>query len=218
MRAFVNHLCVLSLFWFAVGCTSIARRLDVPAVAKIKVGTTTVTEVEKIFGRPNETVAGPDNQAVARYFFRELRLSRDVSRNERREHPGDILFRTLSLRYGPGRVIEQKLHDESVTPIRRYNGWYVAGPTVAPENLTFIQRNKTIAAELIEHLGEPASRTFDHDGTPMLIWFSVKARRDRLGDAEVQRLIVVMTDQQVVKDYAVVTHDLPSGSGSGSFR
>ena len=214
MRAFVTHICCLSLLLFAGGCAFSARRLEVPAVAKIKVGSTTMTEVEKIFGRPNETVAGSDNKTVARYFFRELRVSHDVSPSERREHPGDILFRTLSLRYGPGPVIDQKLHDESLTPIYRHNGWYVAGPAVAPENLLFIHRNKTTAAELVDHLGEPTSRTLDNDGVETLIWFSVRARRDRLGDAEVQRLIVLMTDKHVVKDYAVVTHDLPSVSGS----
>jgi len=191
-----------------------AHRLEVPAVAKIKAGSTTMAEVEKVFGRPNETVAGSDSRTVARYFFRELHVSRDVSPYERREHPGDILFRTLSLRYAPGPVIEDKRHDESVTPIHRYNGWYVAGPAVAPENLMFIHRNKTKVAELVEHLGEPTSRTFDTDGAEMLIWFSVKARRDRLADAEVRRLIVQVTDRHVVKDYAVVSHDLPSVSGS----
>lgn len=173
-----------------------------------------MAEVEKIFGRPNETVVASNDKTVARYFFRELHLSRDVSSYQRHEHPGDILFRTLSLRYGPGPVIDQKLHDESLTPIYRHNGWYVAGPTVAPENLLFIHRNKTTAAELIDHLGEPTARTLDHDGAETLIWFSVKARRDRLGDAEVRRLIVRMDERRVVKDYAVVTHDLPSVSGS----
>lgn len=214
MPVSASHLCILSLVLFAGGCASMARRLEVPAVAKIKTGSTTIAEVEEMFGRPNETVAGSGNKTVARYFFRELHMSHDVSPYERHEHPGDILFRTLSLRYGPGPVIEQKLHDESLTPIHQYNGWYAAGPAVAAENLVFIHRHKTTAAELVEHLGEPTSRTFDTDGTEMLIWFIVKARRDRLADAEVRRLIVQLTDQHVVKDYAVVTHDLPSVSGN----
>jgi hypothetical protein len=159
-------------------------------------------------------VTGSNDKTVARYFFRELHVSRDVSNYQRHEHPGDILFRTLSLRYGRGRVVEQKLHDESFTPIYRHNGWHVAGPDVAPENLLFIQKGKTTAANLIDHLGEPTSRTFDGAGVETLVWFSVKARQDRLRDAEVNRLVALMDERHVVQDYAVITHDLTSVSGN----
>jgi hypothetical protein len=210
----MRHVCIVSVLFLVAGCSLSARRLEVPAVAKIKVGATTRNEVEKLFGRPNEAVAGSNDKTVARYFFRELHVSRDVSASQRREHPGDILFRTLSLRYGTNRVVEQKLHDESFTPIYWHNGWNVAGPSIAPENLLFIQKDKTTAADLIDHLGEPTCRTFDSTGVETLIWFSVKARRDRLRDAEVQRLVALMDERRVVKDYAVITHDFASVSGN----
>jgi hypothetical protein len=196
-----------------VGCVSNARRLDVPAVAKIKVGSTTTAEVEKIFGRPSETVIGPKERAVARYYFREFRVKNDVRAYERHEHPGDILFRTLSLRYGPDRIIEQKLHDESVTPIHRLNEWFAAGPTLLPENLNFIRKDATTKAELTDALGEPTSQTMDVQGLPVLIWIGGKVRRDRLADAEVRQLIVLLNERGMVKDYAVVLQDMPGVRG-----
>ncbi len=196
------------------GCVSSARRLEVSAVSRVKVGTTTTAQVEEMFGRPSETVIGPNERAVARYYFRQVRKVNDVRALERQEHPSDILFRTLSVRYGSGRVIDQKLRDESVTPVRRYNASYVAGPALMPENITFLQKNKTTRAELIDHLGEPTSQTFDVDGTPLLIWVSAKVRPDRLADAEVRQLIVLLNDRQAVKDFAVLLQDMPGVSGN----
>jgi hypothetical protein len=152
-------------------------------------------------------VTGANGTTVARYFFREPRINNDVDAYERREHPGDVIFRTLTLLYGPSPVIQRKVHDESVTAVRRYNGWYVAGASVLPENLGFIRKGETTKAELVDHLGEPTSRSFDNDGAEMLVWVSFRGRRDSLAKAEVRHLVVTLNEKLVVKDFAVVETD-----------
>jgi hypothetical protein len=189
------------------GCKSMARRLEVAAVKQITVGQTTMPDVEKQFGRPQEKITGANGTTVARYFFREPRLNYDVDLYERLEHPGDVIFRTLTLLYGPSPIIQRKVHDESITAVRRYNGWYVAGASVLPENLTFMRKGTTTKAEVVDHLGEPTSRTLDNDGAEMLVWLSFKGRRDSLANAEVRHLMVLLNDKLVVKDFAVVETD-----------
>jgi hypothetical protein len=98
---------VLCLALLIVGCASPSRRLEVSAVRQITPGVTTTADVEKLLGKPNETVTGSNGKSVARYFFREFRASNDGRAYERREHPGDILFRTLSLRYGPAGALNK---------------------------------------------------------------------------------------------------------------
>jgi hypothetical protein len=144
-----------SLFLLAAGCISTARRLEVAPVKKIVPNQTTIAEVEKTFGPPHERITGSNGKTLARYFFAEPRLNNDVDRLERRDHPADLLFRTLTLRYGPGLVIERKLHDESFRAILRYNARYVTGPELRPANLSFLRTRVTKKAELIERLGEP---------------------------------------------------------------
>jgi hypothetical protein len=214
MHALIRFSIPLLLAVLFAGCVSRARRLEGSAVSKIKVGSTTTTHVEEIFGRPSETVIGPNETAVARYHFRQYRLRNDVRARERYEYPGDILFRTLSLRYGPSRVIEQKLHDESVTPVRRYNEWLVSGPTLMPENINFLQKDRTTRAELIERLGEPTSQTFELNGRPVLIWVGARERRGAFADTEVRQLIVLINERQIVKDFAVVLQDMPGVRGN----
>jgi hypothetical protein len=164
-------------------------------------------EVEKKFGRPREKVTGANGTTVARYFFREPRINNHVDPYERREHPGDVIFRTLTLLSGPSPVIQRKVHDESVTAVRRYNGWYVAGASVLPENLTFMRKGETAKAELVDRLGEPTSRSFDKSGAEILVWLSFKGRRDSLANAEVRHLMVMLNEKLVVKDFAVVETD-----------
>jgi hypothetical protein len=213
MRAF-PLLPVFLLAVFVAGCASLSRRLEVSAVRKIAPGVTTTAQVEEMFGKPNEVITGSNGKSVARYFFRELRVNNDVRAYERREHPGDVLFRTLSLRYGAEGVIEQKLHDESVTPIYRYNQSYVAGPTLKPENLLFLRKDSTAAAELIYKLGEPTFWTLDTDGTHTLVWISAQARPDQMANAEFRRLVVLLNSSDVVRDYAIVMDDMPGVSVS----
>jgi hypothetical protein len=184
-----------------------ARRLDVSSVKQIVVGQTTMPEVEKRFGRPQQKVTGANGTTVARYIFREPRINNHVDPEERRDHPGDVIFRTLTLLYGPSPVIQRKVHDESITAVRRYNGWYVAGASVLPENLGFLHKSETTKAELVDHLGEPTSRSFDNDGSEILVWLSFKGRRDSLANAEVRHLMVLLTEKLIVKDFAVVETD-----------
>ena len=164
-------------------------------------------EVEQRFGRPQQKVTGANGTTVARYFFRGPRFNNHVDAYERREHPGDLIIRTLTLLYGPSPVIQRKVHDESVTAVYRYNGWYVAGPTVLPENLVFLKKGETAKAELVDRLGEPTSRSFDNDGAEILIWLSFKGRRDSLSNAEVRHLLVTLNEKLIVKDFAVVETD-----------
>lgn len=200
------------------GCASYARRLEVGTVKKVQAGVTHRAEVEKLLGPPSETITGSNGKSVARYFFRELHKSGDVSLYERKEHPGDILFRTLSLRYGSSGsspVVEQRLHDESVTAIRRFNHLYTAGPTLTPEALVPLRKNVSTAAEMIELMGEPTSRTFDEEGREILIWLSLQAVRERFGDVEVRQLVAFMGEHHVLKDYVVIMHDSRAFTDAG---
>lgn len=206
----------LGVALLAPGCASLARRLEVGTVTKIQAGVTRRADVEKLLGPPSETITGSDGKSVARYFFRELHKSSDVSWSERKEHPGDILFRTLSLCYGrsgSSPVVEQKLHDESFTPIRRFNHLYTAGPTLTPEGLIPLRKGVSTGAEMIDLMGEPTSRTLDEEGRTILIWFSLQAVRERFGDVEVRQLVAVLNERHVLKDYVVIKHD--SGSVYG---
>ncbi len=200
-------LAAISCCVLVTGCQTMARRLEVAPVRQIIIGQTTMPEVEKKFGPPREKVTGANGTTVARYFFREPRINNHVDYYERRDHPGDVIFRTLTLLYGPSPVIQRKVHDESVTAVRRYNGWYIAGPSVLPENLNFLRKGETTKAELVDRLGEAASRSFDNDGAEILVWVSFKGRRDSLANAEVRHLSVVLNEKLVVKDYAIVETD-----------
>lgn len=214
MYALFRPLLLVLCATLLTGCYTRARRLEVSAVSAVQVGTTTTAEVEKQFGRPNETIVGSNGKTVARYFFRELHLSKHVGRKERRDHPGDILFRTLTLLSGPGPVIRQKVHDESHTPIVRHNSDYITGPSMGPEYLVSIHKGQTTKAEVIESFGEPTSRTLAPDGTEVLIWIRSRARWLSLHNVEVHQLIVSLDEQQRVDDFAVVSHDILSVSGS----
>jgi hypothetical protein len=207
LMRWLAHLALVSCLALVSGCQSMARRLEVAPVRQIIVGQTTMPDVENKFGRPQEKVTGANGTTVARYFFREPRINNHVDPYERREHPGDVISRTLTLLYGPTPVIQRKVHDESVTPVRRYNGWYIAGASVLPENLGFMRKGETSKAELVDHLGEPTSRSFDNDGAEMLLWGSFKGRRDSLANAEVRHLKVMLDEKLVVKDFVVVETD-----------
>src|SRR6185436_19085204 len=114
------------------GCASFSKRLEVATVAKIRTRESTRKDVENLLGHPKETVTGANGITVARYFFREFRSSEYVSSHERHDHPGDILLRTLTLKYGVSNIVEQKLHDESITAIYRTNAWFFAGSSLTP--------------------------------------------------------------------------------------
>ena len=190
------------------GCASFTKRLEVSTVAKIHPSQTTRAQVEDRLGPPKETVVGANGVTVARYFFHEFRPVADVSVRAQWEHPGDILFRTLTLRYGSSNVVEEKLHDESVTPIYRTNAWFFAGPALTPESVKFIERDVAKETDVVAKLGEPAVRTFDGAQHPVLVWFSVRTRETRWADPTVQRLMVVLDANGVVRDYVLVENPL----------
>jgi len=198
--------CLLLILF--TGCASSGRRLEVSAVRQIKIGSSTVADVEKLFGRPAESVAGSDQQTVARYFYRRMNLNNDVRASERQEHPADILFRTLSLRFGPDQVIAQKLHDEIVIPVLCYSKWLHIGPAIGPDILGRIRKGVSTDVELVEILGEPTSRTFETDGKALLIWVSIQKRADGFHAIEARRLVVKLDDKRVVREYAVVSEDM----------
>jgi hypothetical protein len=137
---------------------------------------------------------------LTRHFFYGIEPTRDASSHVRRWHPGDLLLRTLTVKYGADNIVERKLHDESVTPVYRTNAWYFAGPPLSADALAFIARGATTEAELIQSLGEPATRTFDVDGRACLVWFSLKRRVKAGSDLPVQWLLVRL-DQGIVQDH-----------------
>jgi hypothetical protein len=190
------------------GCASFARRLEVSTVKQIQPNQTARAEAERLLGHPKETVTDPDGITTTRYFFHEFRRSTDASWHTRQEHPGDILFRTLTLRYNRSGVITKKLHDESITPIYRTNAWFFAGPALTPETIAFIKREETTERDLISKLGDPSSRTFESGGWPALVWFHVKTRQTSWRNPDVQRLIVLLDSQGIVRDSALVEHAL----------
>jgi hypothetical protein len=199
---------LLAVAFALAGCAAYSRRLEVATVRKVQPHHTTRAEVEDLLGHPKETVTSANGISVARYFFREFRRSTDVSPHKRREHPGDILFRTLTLKYGALNVVEQKLHDESVTPVYRTNAWFFAGPALTPQTVTFIQRGITADREVTARLGEPGSRTFDGEGRTVLVWFNVKTRESTWRNPDVQRLVVYLDERGIVRDYVLVEHRL----------
>ena len=188
------------------GCTAFTKRLEVSSVSKIQPGKATRAEVEARFGRPKETVLGANGKTVARYFFHEFQPSTDVSWNVRRFEPGQILFRTLTLKYGSSNIVEQKLHDQSLTPVHHTNAWFSAGPGLTPESIAFIKTGSTTEAEAVARFGEPSSRTFDGDGKRVLIWFSVKTRQTTWSDPDIQKLKLLLDERRVVHDFVLVEH------------
>lgn len=198
---------VLVSFAF-VGCASFNKRLEVSTVRKIRPGEMTRPEVEKWLGQPKEVVIGASGVTVARYFFHEFRRSTDASWHVRRDHPGDILSRTLTLAYGTSNLVERKLHDESITPVYRTNAWFFAGPELTPQTVGFIQHDITTASDVIAKLGEPASRSFNDAGQKLFVWYRVKMRETEWRNPNVQRLIVLADDREVVRDHKLVEHAL----------
>jgi hypothetical protein len=216
----MKRFCPVLLFFLAAvlvlpGCAFYGKRLEVGTIKKIVPGKTTRAEVERLLGPPRAVIA-TNNVLLTRHFFHEIEPSRDASSHVRRWHPGDLLLRTLTVRYGPNDIVERKLHDESVTPIYRTNAWYFAGPSLSADTAAFIARGTTTEAELIHKLGEPGSRTFDVDGRVCLAWFSLKRRVRSWSDLPVQRLIVWL-DQGIVHNYLLDEYVL-SAFGSDKAR
>jgi len=206
MKRLASVLGLLAFGLLIAGCASFAKRLEVSSVSKIQPATTTRAEVEAWFGHPKETVLNSSGKTVVRYFFREFQPSTDVSWNVRHFEPGQILFRTLTLRYGASNVVEQKLHDQSLTPIHRTNAWFSAGPGLTPESVTFIKTDSTKEAEAVARFGAPSSRTFDGEGRPVLIWFSVKTRQTSWSDPDIQKLMLVFDERHLIRDFVFVEH------------
>lgn len=197
-------IALLLLAVLSAGCIFSARRLEVSSVNRIVPGRTTQADVERAFGRPHEMITAAGGLVVARYFFDEIRETRDASRHARREHPGDILFRTLTLGYGTNKIVERKLHDESLTPVYRTNAWYFAGPLLHPETISFITRNATVERDLVRQLGPPAGRTFEARGQDVLFWFHGRGRENSLMSFEGQKLVVTLGTNSIVRDYLLV--------------
>src|ERR1051325_5111166 len=204
----MKYIALLLFAFVLAGCASFAKRLEVSTVAKIHPAQTARADVEKLLGRPKETVVSANGVTVARYFFHEFHRSTEASRQTRREHPGDVLFRTLTLKYGASNIVEQKLHDESITPIYRTNAWFFAGPVLTAEVMTFIKRGASIEQEVIARLGAPSSRTFDGEGRTVLVWFGLKARETAWSNPDIQRLVVYFDDRGIVRDYVLVENKL----------
>ena len=206
MKPSVSALLLLGFGLLLMGCASYAKRLETGTVSKIQPAVTTRSEVEARFGHPKETVLNSKGKTVARYFFHEFQPSTDVSWNVRHFEPGQILFRTLTLKYGSSNIVEQKLHDQSLTPIHRTNAWFSAGPGLTPESVAFIKPDTTKEAEALARFGEPSSRTFDGEGRPVLIWFSVKTRQTSWSDPDIQKLVLVLDESRLIRDFVLVEH------------
>jgi hypothetical protein len=190
------------------GCASYHRRLEPRTVAKIVPGTTAQAEVLALIGTPAESMTGAQGVTVTRHFFHQFQPSTDASRHERRQHPGDILLRTLTLKYTGTAIVDAKLHDESLTPVYRTNAWLFAGPSLTTESMPFLVRNETSEAELITRLGEPAARTFGLDGSPAEMWFGAKARYPSSNQMEMRKLVVFFDERRIVRDFIIVQRPL----------
>jgi hypothetical protein len=187
------------------GCAVYDRRLEVDTVTRVRPGETTRKQVEKVLGPPREVVT-LTNGFLARHYFHGLRPSRDASRHHRKWQPGELLFRTLTLRYDDRQLLVRKLHDESVTPVFRTNAWLFAGSALTTETTSFVARGVTTGQELIRRLGEPASRTFETNGLPQLVWMSARVREKAWGDAIVDAFVVTLDERGVVGDFEL-KHD-----------
>ena len=178
------------LLSFATGCQIPAHRLEVAPVKTIVPGSTTRSVIENKFGQPSETMTSPSGNMVARYFFHNFIASTEASISHRWDNPGTVLFRTLTLLYDTNGIVLRKLHDESMTPVRRSRShWIEGGPNLDPQELTLIKTNETRGADLVARLGEPLSRSLNTDGSPLLIWFYGRDRLDRMGMPEGKKLI-----------------------------
>ncbi len=208
-------LLILSAVLVLSGCAFYRKRLEVETVSKIVPGKTTRAEVERLLGSPRAFIT-TNGFILTRHFFHEIEPLRDSSFHARQWQAGDLLLRTLTVRYGPNDIVDRKLHDESVTPIYRTNAWYFAGPPLAADTAAFIARGATTEAELIRKLGDPSSRTFEVDGRVCLAWFSLKRRVKSWSDLPVQRLVVWL-DQGIVQDFLLDEYVL-SAFGSDQTR
>ena len=179
------------------GCYSPARRLEVAAVKKV-LPDMSRSEAEIVLGRPGEITLGSNGKTVARYFFRENR--RSVEGNP------ELLFRTLTLLYGSSGNLERKLHDESLTPIRRANHWIEIGPALSAGSLVITKRKDRVES-LVARFGEPTSRSLVPEGNTLLVWEHYRRRADRLGQPEAKTLRVILTQDGSVGDYMLTIAD-----------
>lgn len=192
------------LLFIVAGCSTSARRLDVAPVRQIVPGTTTVKEVEGIFGPAPVKLTGANGKTVARYFHRTVFRSEEASRYERYWRPAELRVRTLSVLYGPNGIVEKKLHDESVTPVHRSREWLESGPMLRPDEPAYIKRQLTSADDLIKRYGEPTSRALDTEGRTCLMWLYLKDRTDRLGQPVGRMLLAVLDEQNMVLDHTML--------------
>jgi hypothetical protein len=196
-------LLVVSLLF--CGCYSPARRLEVSSVKRLSPGMSRA-EAEQVIGAPKETILGSNGKTVARYFFDEYHRLNDSSQYAQFHRPAEVLFRSLSLLYNDKGVLERKLHDESVTPVRRnWNEWIEFGPALDKNNLA-ISKEAEQPANLVKRFGEPMSRTLDSHGHVILNWLYFRARADRLGQPTA-RILSVLTNGDAIEDFALAEVD-----------
>jgi hypothetical protein len=180
---------VLSLLALMIGCTSVARRLDVSTARQVQPGMH-YREVEQMLRAPDEVVRSADQKVVVRYFFTQFLVSNQASAYQQLDKPGDMLVRMLTLQYDEKGTVRRKIHDETVNPVRRlHTGWYEFGPLLET-NTVSIQPKSDTAADVIKRFGEPISRSLDSDGNDVLIWYYFRERPDYLGQAVARRLTV----------------------------
>lgn len=163
-------------------------------------------DIERRLGPPAEVVTGSNGKSVADYYFHEYRRSEDSSRYTRYQNPGSVLYRTVSLLDDNRGVMERKVHDESITPLRRdWNQWIEIGPSLTAQTLNIAKGGDT-AETLTRRFGEPISRGLDPHGHTVLRWYNARGRVDRLGEFR-SKLLTVVLENGVVTDFALSEAD-----------
>jgi outer membrane protein assembly factor BamE (lipoprotein component of BamABCDE complex) len=202
---------------FLCGCLSSARRLEPSVIGRIKEGSSSRADVEKLLGRPEELLIGSNRKTRAYYDFIQPIISNDSSYHARRRNPGDILVRTLTLLYATDGSLEQKVYNETLTPVEQSRDYFMAGQRIGVATLDRLRKGNTTQEEVLALLGEPTVRTLTVEGHPLFIWYYAREDSHHHGmKRDFQRVLVWIDERGRVRDYG--TFDNPDQAVPGFFR
>jgi len=194
MANLIRLTVVCLLVCLGCGCVSYGSKIPFEKTSKIEVGRTTRIEVEKLLGKPTESVS-KDGRTLYSYTHTSASVFKG----------GISSPKTVFVSYGV-------LFDEQLTAIKthrhevdqrlrnNYAGGFSVGKPIVPEDITFIEKGTTRLAELEKKFGSPTFASLNLDGTVSRTWwhyYQIKASSPE----QVVKLIVDFYTNDVVEDY-----------------
>jgi len=163
---------ILLLGTLLAGCVSPGERLEASTVERIKEGSTTRQEVEKLLGMPRSILQGSDRRVVADYSYgRLLPGATPPTVGPTAKIIGSVWERSVSVLYDENGIVMKKTFFESEQRVREGHGRIWVGHGITESDLSDIQVGVTTFKELEKRFGRPASKGLTLKGNYAYDWF-----------------------------------------------